>query len=250
MDAEVANSDRQAFQLKGNLFALTVIELHVTDLEFINTELTKKVQQAPKFFSQIPVVLGLDKLDDYSQLDFPQVIETFRAHGLMPVAVRGAAEKDKSKILALGLANFSALRAGEQDKVVTVEAPKLALPAANDEIIIKEELIRPTKIVHQRVRSGQQVLALGADLVVVGAVSEGAELKADGNVHIYGTLRGRVHAGEQGNKNARIFCHALQAQFISIAGVHGVSDCIPQDLWSQPAQIYLLDGQLKVEPIV
>ena len=248
MDAEVAKSDSQAIQLKCNLFTLTVVELHSTNEKLLRKELAKKVEQAPKFFQQTPVVIGLDKLKKEIEVDFPQLTALLREYGMIPLAVRGAAEKDKESIIDAGLAHFNELKEGENDKSVAVETPKLALPAAND-ASISEESIRPTKIVNQRVRSGQQVTASGCDLIVVGAVSEGAELKADGNVHIYGNLRGRVHAGGQGNKEARVFCHQLHAQFVSIAGVHAVSDSFPQELWGEAAQIYLSNGKLVVEPI-
>ncbi|HBC56372.1 MAG TPA: septum site-determining protein MinC, partial [Gammaproteobacteria bacterium] len=183
-----------------------------------------------------------------TEIDFTELTALLREYGMIPLAVRGAAEKDKQRIVEAGLAHFNELKEGENDKSVAVEKPKLALPAAND-ASITEASIRPTKIVNQRVRSGQQVTASGSDLIIVGAVSEGAELKADGNVHIYGNLRGRVQAGGQGNKDARIFCHELRAQFVSIAGVHAVSDSFPQELWGQAAQIYLSNGKLIVEPI-
>ena len=98
-------------------------------------------------------------------------------------------------------------------------------------------------------RSGQQVYAEGSDLVITAAVSEGAEVLADGNIHVYGTLRGRALAGVKGNTQARVFCQSLDAELISIAGQFIMHDKVKTSCWKQPAQIYLEDESLHIEPI-
>jgi septum site-determining protein MinC len=97
------------------------------------------------------------------------------------------------------------------------------------------------------VRSGQRIYAAGGDLSVVAAVSSGAELMADGNVHVYGPLRGRALAGMKGNTEARIFCQDLQAELVSIAGHYRISENIPPELRGMPVQIYLDQKILRIE---
>ncbi|HAG30490.1 MAG TPA: septum site-determining protein MinC, partial [Alteromonas macleodii] len=99
------------------------------------------------------------------------------------------------------------------------------------------------------VRSGQQVYAEGGDLVVTASVSEGAELLADGNIHVYGTLRGRALAGVKGNTGARVFCQSLDAELISIAGQFIMHETVKGECWKKPAQVYLEDETLRIEPL-
>jgi len=99
------------------------------------------------------------------------------------------------------------------------------------------------------VRSGQQVYAEGCDLTVLSTVSAGAEVIADGSIHIYGALRGRALAGARGNTEARIFCREFQAELVAIAGHYKVLDDIPDQLRGKPVQVWLDNGQLKLAPI-
>jgi septum site-determining protein MinC len=94
---------------------------------------------------------------------------------------------------------------------------------------------------HRPVRSGQRIYARHRDLVVTSAVGAGAEVMADGCVHVYGTLRGRAMAGVRGEVSARVFCHEFHAELVSIAGVFRVFETIPPDLAGKPVQAWL-DG--------
>ncbi|MCK4707100.1 MAG: septum site-determining protein MinC, partial [Gammaproteobacteria bacterium] len=105
------------------------------------------------------------------------------------------------------------------------------------------------KILAQPVRSGQQIYAEGSDLIIIGSVSGGAEVLADGNIHIYGSLRGRALAGVSGNTNARIFCIGHEAELVSIAGQFLHSDSLETELWKKPAQYYLEDETLHVSAL-
>ena len=96
------------------------------------------------------------------------------------------------------------------------------------------------------VRSGQQVYADNRDLTVLATVGAGAEVIADGSVHIYGTLRGRALAGAQGNEKARIFCRAFHAELVAIAGNYKVLEEIPKELHGKAVQVWLDGGQLKI----
>ena len=106
-----------------------------------------------------------------------------------------------------------------------------------------------SKIIEQPVRSGQRIYVAAGDLVVMSQVSAGAEIMADGNIHVYGTLRGRALAGVQGNLGCRIFCHDLQAELVSIGGHYKISENIDDSLRGVPVQIYLQDQSLVIQRI-
>jgi septum site-determining protein MinC len=110
-------------------------------------------------------------------------------------------------------------------------------------------VLKPAKVVSRPVRSGQQIYAQGSDLVVTASVSEGAELLADGNIHVYGTLRGRALAGVKGNSNARVFCQSLDAELVSIAGQFIMHESVKGDCWKKPAQIFLEEETLRIAPL-
>ncbi|MDH5327151.1 MAG: septum site-determining protein MinC, partial [Gammaproteobacteria bacterium] len=104
-----------------------------------------------------------------------------------------------------------------------------------------------SKFIKQPIRSGQRVYAKGGDLVILGAVNHGAEVMADGNIHIYAPLRGRALAGLDGNSESRIFCHSMEAELVAVAGNYRVfEDKVPADLYKKSVQIYLEGEQLKI----
>ncbi len=106
-----------------------------------------------------------------------------------------------------------------------------------------------SKLVTKPVRSGQQIYAQGGDLVVLAPVSHGAELLADGNIHIYAPLRGRALAGISGDESARIFCSSLEAELISVAGHYIINETLMQNYQQKPHQIYLENGKLRIQPL-
>ncbi|WP_207486017.1 septum site-determining protein MinC [Arenibaculum pallidiluteum] len=104
-------------------------------------------------------------------------------------------------------------------------------------------------VVSEPIRSGRQVYAARGDLVVLGPVSPGAELLADGNIHVYGPLRGRALAGLSGDRNARIFCQSLEAEMVSIAGLYRISEDMDPAVQRKPVQIWLDEGYLRIDPL-
>ena len=58
-------------------------------------------------------------------------------------------------------------------------------------------------VIDQPVRSGQVIYAEGRDLIVLASVHPGAQLLADGNIHVYGALKGRAVAGTRGARDAQ-----------------------------------------------
>lgn len=131
------------------------------------------------------------------------------------------------------------------------EKPETSPNTERQAAVKKVETIEntPTKIIYQPVRSGQQVYAKGGDLIVLAAVSPGAEILADGNIHVYGPLRGRALAGVQGDTKARIFCHSLEAELVSIAGQYKISEDLQKSGWKSSSQVYLVDDKLTITPL-
>jgi len=110
-------------------------------------------------------------------------------------------------------------------------------------------IVKQPQLMRRPVRSGQQVYARETDLIVMGQVGPGAEVIADNHIHVYGPLRGRALCGVTGNTDARIFCQSLEAELVSVAGNYRVLESIPEDLRGKPAQIWLDDERLNIEPL-
>lgn len=235
------------FRLKGNMLAVTVLELARNDLSRLDRQLAEKVAQAPNFFTGTPVLLGLEHLPaDDAPLDLGALLDICQRHGLIALGARASRPDDLEAADELGLpllppASTRERPASEPQAVSAPEVPveKTAQPS--------EPESRPTMVITRPVRGGQQVYAAGGDLVVLSAVSPGAELIADGNIHVYGTLRGRVMAGAKGDSNARIFCQQLTAELLSIAGHYKVAEDLrrsPQ--WGKPVHVSLSGGVLNI----
>lgn len=213
-----------SFKLKGSLFTLSVLQLLTSDLGQFEKDLKAKVHLAPKFFNYTPMVLDLQSLND--PFDFKKLKKILTQNKIIPVGVRGATDAWAEELHTLGFALMN--DSGKNDK----EAPGGSAT-----------LMQGTKITVEHIRSGQRIYAENGDLIVIGHVSSGAELLADGNIHIYGTLRGRALAGINGNTQARIFCQALAAELVSIAGQYQLFENV-SDLTQGATQIYLKQNEL------
>lgn len=226
------------FQLKGSMLAITVLEIVRNDLDALDEQLAAKVEQAPDFFNNTPLVLALDKLPaDGADVDLAALIALCRKHGLRTLAVRAAQPAYISAAEGLDIPVLPPSGARERKVDLASKAP--AKPA--------EPAYRPTRVVTTPIRGGQQVYAQGGDLIVLAAVSPGAELLADGNIHVYGPLRGRALAGIKGDANARIFCQQLAAEMISIAGQYKVAEDLRREpLWAESVQIRLAGDVLNI----
>ncbi len=219
------------FELKGSLFTLTVMRLVRTDLEAIERALAAKVAQAPGFFDRVPVVIDLEALAAHLVVDFNGLVTIVRAQGMVPVGVRHGSSGQQNAALAAGLALLPESR----------PAPK-----RND---AAGALAKRSRLVTTPVRSGQQLYAAEGDLVVTGTVSAGAELLADGHIHVYGALRGRALAGVKGDTTARIFCQSLEAELVSVAGHYRVIETTVPELRGKPVQVFLDGDKLCIEPL-
>lgn len=250
-----------AFQLKAGLHPLTVLQLFNTELKMLDQQLEEKVQQAPKFFENAPMVLDLTKLQSHNlDIDFAQIKELLIQHRLIPVGVKnGNAQQHANAVLAgfailqenIKRSNPNAVSSAE----VSMETHSIPtdLPVGSGHSSRTQTSALSTskyaKLVTTEVRSGQQVYAKGCDLIVLGSISHGAELLSDGHIHVYGALRGRALAGINGNKQAHIFCHSLEAELVSIAGQYKLSEDIEKIAWRVSVDISLVSGQLNIRLI-
>ncbi len=225
----------QAFKLKGRLYTFTVLQLLSNSRELFAQQLEEFIAKAPRFFDKTPIVLDCSALLD-SQLDLQSFCQTLRLHKLMPVAVQGTNSNLEILAQEQGLAILNSSSA--HDKPIVDESPE-EQPTLLDQVKFK---LQTTPV-----RSGQQLVRKGGDLVVASSVGHGAELLADGNIHVYGALRGRALAGISGDRQARIFCLSLEAELVSIAGFYRLSDAIEPH--AGPCQIYLQDEHILIEPL-
>lgn len=232
---------KSAFKLKGSLFTLTIMMLVDVDLNAFRNELQSTIEKSPQFFQHAPIVLDVSELiDKQTVIDFSALITIMREYSLIPIGVRGANEALKKSALAAGLAILTTTTNTNNTADIKTKT------ATKTETVSKTPI---TKMITQSIRSGQQVYAEGGDLIIIGSVSPGAEILADGNIHVYGSLRGRVLAGIMGDTSARIFCKSLEAELISIAGRYLVSENITAIKNKPATQIFLDNNQLKIEEV-
>lgn len=229
---------KNAIALKGGMFTLTTIQVLTTDLKLISEALEEKINQAPQFFQYAPVILDISHLKDAATLDFYSLVHTLRSKKLIPVGIKGTDKTNKETAVQAGLAIFPQDKTPAKSKQderysALVDAPK------DDKTIY-------TRLVIQPVRSGQQIYAAGCDLIVLASVSHGAEILADGNIHVHGSLRGRVLAGITGNQEAMIYCQSLEAELISIAGQFQLSEDFKEQFWKKSVCIQLQDNRLHI----
>ncbi len=251
---------KSAIELKGSVFTLTVLKLHHPDLDRIAAELSEHIAQGPRFFENAPIVIDLDILKrKFSQhrFCFATLTRILRDHKLIPVGVRNGnlAQHQQAALQGLAILKGGAIQSLNNTSVSTQTPPretppKVSAAAPAESAPPTSSRTQPTKIIKQPVRSGQQVYARGGDLILLGAVNAGAEVIADGNIHIYAPLRGRALAGVHGNDNARIFCQCFEAQLIAIAGHYQVfEDSVPEQFFQQAVQIYLDRNSLSIAKI-
>ena len=221
-----------ATRLQGGIFTLMVVKIADPYDPVLERELAEQVAMSPAFFAQAPVVLDLkDSLGCTAAADFTVLKDMLARLELVVVGVQNASAL---QLRAAQAAALPALKSANGNGARRPPAERAPSP-------------RP-KLVTQPVRSGTQVYAKGTDLIVVAPVSAGAEVIADGHIHVYGALRGRAIAGAAGDQSARIFTQRLEAELVSIAGRYLVSEAIAPELLQQPAQVALIDDHLTILP--
>ena len=234
-----------ALEFKSSTFSVPVLVLSSDDLVVIEQQLQKKVGLAPEFFRNSPLVLDLQEINKQGyDIDIEKLTSIIRKAGLLPIGVRGGNVQQNKQALELLIPVYSIHSGGVSAET---QKQKTITPVPEPETDLEADVA--TTLITQPIRSGQRIYARG-DLVILAQVSAGAEIMAEGNIHVYNTLRGRALAGVQGNSDARIFCFDLQAELISIAGNYKVSEDLDETVRNKPVQIYLQDQALIIKDIV
>lgn len=232
-------TETSAFQLRGSLFTLTVLQLIHPDIDSFRAQLEDLIQQAPKFFEHAPIIIDLQTLADKKAfIDFQAFRVALKDQGLIPVGIKGGNAAQKKSAIAANLAVLP------KSKSETEEDKKQNKKEKDD-----QDRQNKSKIITRPVRSGQQVYARECDLIILAPVSQGAEVLADGNIHVYGPLRGRALAGITGDTDARIICQRMEAELVSIAGRYTVNVSLSPEAQKQVTQIYLDEGKLQIKPL-
>ncbi|MBK8973814.1 MAG: septum site-determining protein MinC [Hahellaceae bacterium] len=250
-------------KFKGNLVAITTLELLYYDPTGLSEALEEKIAQAPALFTNHPIILSLEKYDD-AEVPLPDlrmIQSVVRNAGMILVGIRADAPEQISEAQKAGLPVFPPAKNGRSPETTeanaedmgrsteTSSAPKQEEAPATRSAAPAELPTPQNLVITQPVRSGQQIYARGGDLIVLAPVSAGAELLADGNIHVYAPLRGRALAGVRGLESARIFCQSLEAELVSIAGQYKISEDLTGPHWKRPTQITLNGEKLSLTDI-
>jgi len=226
---------------------LVLVRIRITDPGTILDELTGRIATAPHFFRRTGVCLDLSALENAPDVgEVRTVIDAIRRAGMLAIGLAGDSAEVEAVSNALNLPILSGFRASRSPISVAQSTPPApaAAPAAAAASAELADSSLATLIQHQTVRSGQRIYARNRDLVVTAGVGAGAEVMADGCLHIYGSLRGRAMAGARGQLTARVFCQEFYAELVSIAGVFRVFETIPAELAGKPVQAWLAGEDL------
>jgi septum site-determining protein MinC len=252
------SSDDSAIEIKGSVFTLPVLKICTTDIAQVEKALKKHLAQSLSFFKNAPIVIDLERIKQLkAAIDFKALTQLLRAMQLVPVAVQKGSLEQHLEAEQAGLAILTGQASSKTKQQEAVPAEPSNAGQRDTEVAVTRNTaggetmpMTPTKIVTQPIRSGQRIYARGGDLIVLAAVNAGAEVMADGNIHIYAPLRGRALAGVQGDQSARIFCHSMEAELIAIAGAYRVfEDHVPNEIRQRSVQICLRGEQLDIVPI-
>jgi septum site-determining protein MinC len=239
-----------SFEIKSAQLSLVALVLKSDHWAVVADDLCKLYGnggERPGFFDKDPVVLDFSALErDATWSDIEVLFKALHSCKLLPLAFRGEPADWTAHLLQAGL--FQAPLEISKVKKALGKTPSTV------QEIVREVPGPPTMVIDKPIRSGQKIYARGADLVVLAMVNQGAEVVADGNIHVYAPLRGKAMAGARGNVSARIFSLCLEPELISIAGVYRTSENpLPVDIAGKPAQVRLSseDGQdkLLIEPL-
>ncbi len=246
------NQKPVAFEIKSADLPLVALVLKTHDSHALESQLLAQfgpLSSSPDFFNDDALVIDYGQLPVGSEdLDLSHVIAVLRQCKLVAVAVRNAPPSSMLVARRLGL-----VEAHEVYVPAPLAKPQLAAPA----VLQKETAITSapvsTMVIDKPIRSGQKVYAKGGDLILLSMVNRGAEVVADGNIHVYAALRGKAMAGAKGNTKARIFALAMEAELVSVAGIYRTAEKpLGSDVLGKPAQIRLSDDnqeKLLIEPL-
>ena len=239
----------QAGELKIGQVGIANLRVRVFDTARLAAEMAERVRGAPNLFERAAVILdfgGLAACPTAAEVD--ALADALRKAGVKPVGIAYGTTEIDALSRATGLPLLAKFRASYERSEPAPPAPAVEAPAAPAPAA-KAVPAEPGLVHVHPVRSGQQVYAQQRDLTVCATVGAGAEVIADGSIHIYGALRGRALAGAGGFEGARIFCREFQAELVAIAGTYKVLEDIPPSLRGKAVQVRLDNGQLRIEEL-
>ena len=232
-----------SIEFKGTSFTLSVLYLKTLGLAEIRANLIKKVAQAPDFFYLLPVMVDIEDID--FSFDYQTIKLLLEELKFTFVGFTGSVPKEQRTLIReLGFSFVNSAKA-----VVANKKNKTDEVKHKQTVAIPEHPLYGDKIHRGQVRSGQQIYAKDQNLVVIGSVSAGAEIIADGNIHVYGSLRGRAIAGAKGHHQAQIYCQNLEAELVSINGNYWLSESM-QKHWGTPVYIQLTGSELMSSKLI
>lgn len=245
---DAIDTPRTVIDIRYSEVGLVQVRIRTTDPRAILNELAGRVAAAPHFFRRIAVCLDLSALEKTPEVaEIHAVIEAVRRVGMLSVGLAGDVVELETVASALNLPILSSFRT--PTRPAPVLEPEQAAPTTPEPAPGPADSNVSTLIHNQPVRSGQRIYARNRDLIVNAGVAAGAEVMADGCLHIYGSLRGRAMAGARGEPAARVFCQEFHAELVSIAGVFRVFETIPAELAGMPVQAWLAGEDLHFAPI-
>ncbi|AKS21077.1 septum site-determining protein MinC [Xanthomonas campestris pv. campestris] len=236
----------QAGELKIGQVGIANLRIRTLDVPRLVREMQDRVTRAPKLFGRAAVILDFGGLAQAPDLATAKaLLDGLRSAGVLPVALAYGTSEIDLLSQQLGIPLLAKFRAQYETAAVSPPPPPPP-PPARAEPAAPVARPAPGRMQRNAVRSGQQLYAENCDLTVLSTVGAGAEVIADGSIHIYGILRGRALAGAQGNPDARIFCRDFHAELVAIAGHYKVLDDVPMDLRGKAVQVWLEQDQIKI----
>lgn len=243
----------EPFRLRGANFNLLVLRLLDHRVEAIIPVLGDQFRRAPGFLRFAPVVIGLDDIAARpNEVDFAALIQALRAIEIVPIGTTGGTPEMKAAAQGVGLPPLRAVIGRDAAEAPEPQAMPAAAPmpaAPPPEPVIQHAPALPAMVIDQPVRAGTRIWAQGRDLIVVGTVNRGAEVIADGNIHVYGRLLGRAIAGGQSETEARVFAQHFDPELVSIAGYYAVREGLGDAPIGKPVMARLIGEQMRFDTL-
>lgn len=247
MSTDTTAPQKTTLEFKSTSFNVPVLILVNNNLADIEHQIEEKISQAPEFFKNSPLLIDLQELNKHDQpIDSQEIIQLLRKQYFLPIGICGGTDIQNQKAIKLNVPVHSKYSQLSPNK--PKQSPKTIASEPTREEMDKNVQQIENKLITQPIRSGQRVYSKG-DLIITATVSAGSEIMAEGNIHVYGSLRGRALAGVHGNTESRIFCSDLQAELVSIAGNYQISAEMGESVRNTPIQICLQDNALIIKQI-
>lgn len=225
-----STSQLEVLELKGTNYTLSTLYIKSCDIQQIQIEFDKKITAAPQFFVGAPVILDFSYLEQ-RPCDLKPLLTYFQNHSISIVGVT----REHKQIV----------NQAKELQIAVLTSPKTSSPTNTT----KEVSSRKTQFIRQNIRSGQQIYIPDTEIIILGSVSNGAEVISDGSIHIYGALRGKAMAGAKGDQTSCICTQALDAELVSIAGHYWLSETLVKHTSEKSCSIQLKGSSLSIEPL-